>query len=345
MAAPKLVNRRLLVGNASESGGRWILDHLMIASVQVAAVSSGLDDDPYVKFIVDWGDGSVDTGDFLPVGRDFAYQHTYDTPGEFFIRIRCVNSSGTFSAASPNDVAALRIMPQAERQIVLRRWGGLGLPILKLSTPSASTQTLYPSTTTTLASRLASGSFDVILAGGISLEPGTEVTIWQPGRKVTFGRVVKDQGAGKFTLTIPAQDDYDVATANVEMRRRSYAQVSSLEGATDSSWAFPTIYDTDLVQSSITMLLETRIGERLMRPWIGSRLPELVFEQATPLLDQIAAAYTSDAVAPEPRVSISSVTVVTTGPNGRKVKVKSSLANAPEQVFEAEISLSNSPDT
>ncbi len=316
----------------------------MVASIRVAAISSGIDIDPYVRFTVDWGDGAVETSDSLPVGRDFTYSHTYDAPGEFFIRIRAVNSSGTVSGASPNDVSALRVMPQAERQIVLRRWGGLGLPLKTLSTAAPPTQDLFPSIATKLAIRFLTGSFDVILTGGTAVEPGTEITVWQPGKMVTFGRVVKDLGAGKLTLTIPAQSDYDVADATVELRRRTYTAASSMTGTTDAAWAFPTIYDIDLVRSSVMMLLETRLGERVMRPWIGSRIPELVFERSTPLLDQIAAAYVSDAVALEPRVAVSSV-LVTETQNGRKVTVKSSLANASEQVFEAEIPLSTKADT
>lgn len=337
---PKLVARRLEVINATQSGGRWVLDHLLVASIRVSALSSGLDDDPYVKFVVDWGDGTTETSDFLPVNRDFSYSHAYDTSGEFFIRVRAINSSGAVSSASPNDVATLQVLPQVERQAALRRWGGLGLPVEKLATTAVATQDAFPSTSHTLATKFEAGSFEVILSGGITVESNAEITVWQPGRLVTFGRVVKDLGNGKFLLSVPAQDTYDVGTANAELRRRSYSTERVLEGALDPGWAFPVTYDIDLVRSSLIMLLETRPGERLMRPWVGSRLPELVFEQSTPLLDQMAAAYITDAIAPEPRLALGAIRVEDTTENGRRVLIESSLANASEQVFEASIPLS-----
>ena len=60
--------------------------------------------------------------------------------------------------------------------------------------------------------------------------------------------------------------------------------------------------------------------------------------------DQLAVAYISDAIAFDPRLAISSAKVEDAGENGRRVVIESSLANAPEQVFEAAIPLSVNGD-
>lgn len=343
MANPTLVARTLEVGNASETGGRWILDHLAVATVSVNCSESGVEAYPFVKFVIDWGDGSIEQSDFLPVGRDFFYSHSYNQ-GEYIIQIRAINSSGEVSVLTSNATATVRVMPPEGRQVSLKRWIGLGLPAKRLSTASEATQELFPVTTHTLASVPKLGSFEIIVSGGVSAESNSEVTIWQSQRRVTYGRIVKDEGNGRFQLTTPVQDLYDKNLAHVEIRRRSYSTVESTKDLPDPSWAFPVTYDLDLVKASLIMLLGTRIGERVMRPSIGSRIPELVFEQSSPLLDQLAVAYVGDAIAFDPRLAISSARVEDNGPNGRRVLVESSLTNAPEQVFEAAIPLSITTD-
>lgn len=63
-----------------------------------------------------------------------------------------------------------------------------------------------------------------------------------------------------------------------------------------------------LVKQSIHQILGTRIGERVMVPEFGSRLPELLFEPIDDVTLVLARVYTIDAIEKwEPRVSLNEV--------------------------------------
>ena len=50
------------------------------------------------------------------------------------------------------------------------------------------------------------------------------------------------------------------------------------------------------INDSIHIILSTRIGERVMNPEFGSRLPELVFEPNDPTLQRLLVFYTAEAL-------------------------------------------------
>jgi len=60
-----------------------------------------------------------------------------------------------------------------------------------------------------------------------------------------------------------------------------------------------------LVEMSIDQILGTAEGERLMRPDFGSRLPYLLFENSTDVLEALAASTIEDALEQwEPRITV-----------------------------------------
>lgn len=60
-----------------------------------------------------------------------------------------------------------------------------------------------------------------------------------------------------------------------------------------------------LIEMSIDQILGTAEGERLMRPDFGSRLPYLMFENATEVIEAMAATYVEDALGRwEPRITV-----------------------------------------
>jgi len=75
---------------------------------------------------------------------------------------------------------------------------------------------------------------------------------------------------------------------------------------------FSTRTTRDLIQSSIRMILMTRLGERVMLPEFGSRLHELVFNQMDDVLKQLARTYVIDAIGRwEKRITIQDVKIIT----------------------------------
>lgn len=76
-----------------------------------------------------------------------------------------------------------------------------------------------------------------------------------------------------------------------------------------------------LVRQSIYQILGTRIGERIMLPDFGSRLPELLFEPIDEVTISLARVYTIEAIEKwEPRVSLNEVSV-TINPDSGWVEV------------------------
>lgn len=60
-----------------------------------------------------------------------------------------------------------------------------------------------------------------------------------------------------------------------------------------------------LIEMSIDQILGTALGERIMRPDFGSRLPHLLFENATEVVEALAVTYVEDALERwEPRITV-----------------------------------------
>jgi phage baseplate assembly protein W len=65
------------------------------------------------------------------------------------------------------------------------------------------------------------------------------------------------------------------------------------------------------INQSIMMILSTRVGERIMLPEYGSRLPELVFDPNDEILHAELQFYTADALSRwEKRITVTSVVTV-----------------------------------
>ena len=66
------------------------------------------------------------------------------------------------------------------------------------------------------------------------------------------------------------------------------------------------------IEQSIKIILETRPGERVMRPEFGCRAHELLFEPRTVATETLMQQYVGDALARwEPRIEVQSVSVMT----------------------------------
>ncbi len=59
---------------------------------------------------------------------------------------------------------------------------------------------------------------------------------------------------------------------------------------------FAPMRGTDLTRTAFAMILGTRIGERVMRPALGSRVPDLLFEPNDAVLQNSAKAFIEDAL-------------------------------------------------
>lgn len=80
----------------------------------------------------------------------------------------------------------------------------------------------------------------------------------------------------------------------------------------------------DLVKQSIYQILDTRLGERVMLPEFGSRLPELLFEPIDGITIALARVYFIDAIKKwEPRVLLNAV-AVNINPDQNKLEITAS---------------------
>lgn len=69
--------------------------------------------------------------------------------------------------------------------------------------------------------------------------------------------------------------------------------------------------DRDLIKDSLRQILGTHIGERVMVPEFGSRIPELVFEPDDNILVDLAKLYIQQSIGRwEPRIVITNVGAV-----------------------------------
>lgn len=73
----------------------------------------------------------------------------------------------------------------------------------------------------------------------------------------------------------------------------------------DGLGVFATQTTTELIKSSIQMILQTRLGERVMLPSYGSRLAELLYEPNDSVLVSLAKRFIVDALVRwEPRIKV-----------------------------------------
>ncbi len=76
-----------------------------------------------------------------------------------------------------------------------------------------------------------------------------------------------------------------------------------------------------LIKHSIYQILGTYIGERVMVPEFGSRLPELLFEPIDEITIALARSYTIEAIEKwEPRVELNEV-IVNINPDANRVEI------------------------
>ena len=340
VARPYLNERNLKLGNALERGGRWILDHGSMVTISLVADGSGDDEDPYVRFSIDWGDGDIDVSDGLPVGREFIFHHQYSDDGEYIVKAMAINGNGERSLPTPYHTALLRVMAQDDKKRSLYKWSGIALPNGRISQSLSVQEDVYPVQTYRLTVPMVAGSMKAVLhgVGDQAFAADSEITIWQAGRLITAGRITS-QNLNIVEIDIAAASDYD-EHATVEVRQRPITREYLDIISTSHEWAFPKSRDEDLVRASIACLLGTRPLERVMRPKIGSRLPELAFQPNDVLSKQLAFSYTSDVLrAFEPRISLKNVRYENKD-NDISIGLTFSFRDARQELFEAVVPLS-----
>jgi phage baseplate assembly protein W len=90
-----------------------------------------------------------------------------------------------------------------------------------------------------------------------------------------------------------------------------------------SEWAFQTSQDSVVLESSARLLLITTVGERLMQPEYGTKLPLMIFSPSSASLQddinqEVIRAFSTH----EPRLSVSGVNVTQLGQKEIKINVR-----------------------
>lgn len=283
------------------------------ATILFTPGESGVSDSPYARHKIVWGDGKEENSTLLPVGRPYSYSHQYTDPGTYTIRVILVNSGGENSdptgGINPDSVFVLRQKPASERKKKPVKWSGMAMPDKTIGQALALVESEFPEATTTLAVRAQRDSTQIVVAAVPNPIESASVVITQDGKLVSSGRVLSADGNILF-LDSGLSDAYDAHISTVTVSRpsltggsREFVRVSHRP----SDWGFPQVTDGDLVRASLAMLFATRPMERVMRPEIGCRIIEQVFEPNDFIGAQITRRYVLDAALLEPRAVVESV--------------------------------------
>jgi phage baseplate assembly protein W len=87
-------------------------------------------------------------------------------------------------------------------------------------------------------------------------------------------------------------------------------------------WSFQSSQDSVVLESSARMLLITAVGERLMQPEYGTKLPLMIFDQSVPTLqDDVTQEVVRAFSIHEPRLAVTSVSLNQIGEKQIKISV------------------------
>ncbi|MGB3463734.1 MAG: GPW/gp25 family protein [Cyclobacteriaceae bacterium] len=111
-----------------------------------------------------------------------------------------------------------------------------------------------------------------------------------------------------------------------------------------TGWAFPPSFDkhsgetemlsgADDVENSISLILHTKIGERIMRRTFGSNIHELIFEPLNQNMKSYMSATLAEALSlNEPRIEVTDLTLKQDDPYAGRVDIHISYLNIKTQI-------------
>jgi len=323
----------------SVQGGTRVLEHDTTLTVEFTPGITG-DPSPFLRHRVSWGDGSEATTDLLPTGRPYQYSHRYTDPGTFTVVVRLVNAAGDSTGELEADgLVVIRQKPAPPRRQELVKYVGMALPSKTIKRSFAALDNAYPESTTTLAAPARKGDLSILLTAAPRPAEGATLTIVQNGKFISSGLVVAAAG-DLLTLDSALEADYDAFSAEVTVRRPDISRgVLGEDPFKPEGWAFPRTVDRELVRASLSLLFGTRPYERVMKPEIGCRVSELVFDQADIVTQQLLRAYLREATIPEPRASLSGIDVLQDG-DTMTARATIRFQGFTDEIFDADLTLS-----
>ena len=347
MSQPIISNQPLAPINSRQVDGRYIISHGQLVTLRFSVLSSGVPD-PTVRVYVDWGDGSEPSMSVNPAGQLIQFTKTLQGSGDYFIVVTAVNSAGEESSVNQNTLVAIKVLqprPLAERKAT---WSGLALPVSHIREGIKAVQDVVTAFSQSLSTQANEGDlFFFVDDDRVSIPTDTQVTLSQEGKLFTSARVV-GQERNKINIDRELNDSYDPLVAKAEFKATKLRNDVSFAVDTESDWFFPTTEDLSLIKASISMILSTGFGERLMRPSFGSGIQELVFDQMDPITESNLRAAVAGAISRwEKRVEVVSTRVITDKNRNQTrlaITLKERRAGDIAEQFDIEMALTN-PDT
>ena len=338
MSLPVVASTPIPVRGATLAGARWEFNLTDLALLVFSVASSGITS-PLTKVHVDWGDGEVEVTDPRPIGREFRYTHSYAEAGDYVITVRATNDDGEVSAPNPTPVRVIESRKSVTSPA--RRWVGLALPNATISATLQSVTTIVPPEMVSISAQALAGANFIVVDGRAELFAlNAQVTIIQPGKLITMGRVVyRDLNVVKLDAELNA--NYDPVLTRVEVRSNGTSLSMARKVNTDIPWNFPTSFDATLVKAAVRMILATATGERVMLPEFGSGLHRIPFEQNDLIVESLVRGATADAIQKwEPRATVDEVKI-TRQDNDITVSIRLGLSNDPQGAFDINFSLNS----
>jgi phage baseplate assembly protein W len=303
----------LQFSGAERDGTRNVLRVAEPGLLVLLPISSG-NSTPEVRVLIDWGDGITLQTPLLPILRPHQFQHTWEHQGDYWVTVRISNSDGEISDIEARATLPVRVKPKPPRQGRLVRFAGPYLPTPKLGVGIAAIEDLSEILELTLATTVSAG-VDRIPVSGVpgGLRAGASVVISQPGRLVTYAKILSIDGQ-TIQLDIPLNDSYDSLLSKAEIINQPGRRTPLTKDARlPEDWALQVGYDEDLIRSSLSLAFAIAPGEVRFRPDLGCRLTQLVFSQADPLTTRLVEAEIRRTAALEPRATIEDIDITTSG--------------------------------
>lgn len=309
MSAPQLTTPIFPIGYPNPAtDGRYAIPDETPVQLRVKVTSSG-NSIPMTKFVIDWGDGAMNSTDFRGINAQYDFMHSYLEPGAYDITVRTINSDEEEGAAT--GVPIFISQPTTIDSSGTPVKAGLATPGTTVRQSQSTVLTTYPPLLTKLAAAANEGEDQILVASyQQQFEPDSLVIITETGKFTTSGRV-KEINSNVVTLFSTLNDSY-TTNADVELRRNSLGR--SVSQVTESPpelspWYFPISRGIELIRAAIRTLLFTRKGERVMRPDVGSDLYKAPFEPNDAALSEFVRSEVLSVLAQVPEAALHSFRV------------------------------------
>lgn len=337
MSAPTFRNP-VTARNLQTQGGAWVLEYDSTLTLTFTPGITG-NISPYLRHRILWGDGIEEQSEMLPTGRPYSYSHRYADPGQYTVTVRLINDAGEESGdANADGLFVLRQLPIPARRKDLVKYSGMCLPVRTIQRSFAALDNAFPEATTVLAAPARKGDTTILVTAAPNPSEGASLTIIQDGKFISSGLVILAEG-NFLTLDAELESDYDPFVAQVTVRRADLSRgVLGEDPFKPEGWAFPRVTDRELVRGSLALLFGTRPFERVMKPEIGCRVHETVFEPSDFVTQQLLKAYLRDAAAPEPRASLAAIAIKAEG-DEMTAKTTIQFKGFTDEIFDADLSL------